>query len=247
LGTAYFHQPIHFVPVFSKTFFFEVILAGIFFGLCSFLLVEILRWGKNFSEKTNLWMPGRGILGGLFLIGLTLIFSTRYLGLGFDTIQASLQGYPVVWYAFILKMIYTSITLNFGGSGGIVVPIFFVGATAGAFLGNFFGDIGTFSAIGLVSLLAGAANTPIAASILALELFGSEMASYASIACVISFLMTGYRSVHPSQLLAMRKTASIRVEIGKELSQVHPQLQPREKSLLGILQKLTGNAKRRKG
>jgi H+/Cl- antiporter ClcA len=111
-----------------------------------------------------------------------------------------------------------------------------VGATSGALLGRFFGDIGTFSALGLVSLLAGATNSPIAASILALELFGADLASYAAaIACVISFLMTGHRRVLPAQVLAMKKTASMDVEVGKELTQVHPRFHLREKSLLGLL------------
>jgi H+/Cl- antiporter ClcA len=171
----------------------------------------------------------------LVLAGLTFVFSAEYLGLGLDTIQSSLHGRQLVWYAFLLKMIFTSITLNFGGSGGIIVPLFFVGAASGGLLGRFFGDIGTFSALGLVSLLAGAANSPIAASILALELFGADLASYAAIACVISFLMTGHRSVLPTQVLAMRKTASMDVEVGKELTQVHPRFHPREKSLLGLL------------
>ncbi len=82
--------------------------------------------------------------------------------------------------------LHPSITLNFGGSGGIVTPIFFIGATSGTLLAKLFNlDISTFSAIGLVSLLAGAANTPISASIMAIELFGTELAPYASIACVI--------------------------------------------------------------
>ena len=63
--------------------------------------------------------------------------------------------------------------------------------------------IATFSAIGLVSLLAGAANTPIAASIMAVELFGPKIAPYAAVSCVISFPMTGHRSVYPSQVLAV--------------------------------------------
>ena len=245
LGITYFHSSLHWAPVFTKTFFSEVIVAGIFFGLCSFLLIEFLRWGKEISERIRIWRPWKGILGGLVLAGLTFAFSTDYSGLGFDTIQSSLQGRQLVWYAFLLKMIFTSITLNFGGSGGIIVPLFFVGATSGSLLGRFFGDIGTFSALGLVSLLAGATNSPIAASILALELFGADLASYAAIACVISFLMTGHRSVLPTQVLAMRKTASMEVEVGKELTQVHPRFRPREKSLLGLLGR-RGKVKRKK-
>jgi H+/Cl- antiporter ClcA len=133
-----------------------------------------------------------------------------------------------------MKIIFTSITLNFGGSGGIVTPIFFIGATSGTLFAQITGlDIATFSAIGLVSLLAGAANTPIAASIMAVELFGPKIAPYAAVACVISFLMTGHRSVYPSQVLAVAKSPSIRVEIGKEVVGIEAELQLRSKGLLG--------------
>jgi H+/Cl- antiporter ClcA len=234
LGVSYFHSPLKFAPVFSHSFFIEIILAGVFFGICSFFLIEILRSGKRLSEKIPLGLPWKGMIGGLILIALTLLYSKEFLGLGLGTIQASLEGKGGVWYAFIVKMVFTSLTLNFAGSGGIVVPILFIGATSGALIGEtFHANIGTFSAIGFVSLLSGSANTPIAASILSLELFGPEIAPYAAIACVISFLMTGHRSVHPTQVLAVRKSASIQVEIGKELENVRAEFQPRSKSIIG--------------
>ena len=105
-------------------------------------------------------------------------------------------------------------------------------------------DIATFSAIGLVSLLAGAANTPIAASIMAVELFGPQVAPYATIACVISFLMTGHRSVYPSQLLAVRKSTSIQVETGKEMENIIPDFKFREASFIGTLLKILRKIKK---
>jgi H+/Cl- antiporter ClcA len=232
-GIRYFYHPISFVPVFSEAFFIKVAFAGIFFGICSFLLVEMLKAGKKVSERLSFWVPLKGLMGGFVLVGLALIFSRQYLGLGLDTIQNSLQGGKNVWYAFILKILFTSITLNFGGSGGIVTPIFFIGATSGTLFAEIIGlDIGTFSAIGLVSLLAGAANTPISASIMAVELFGPKIAPYAAVACVISFLMTGHRSVYPSQVLAVAKSASFHVEIGKELEEIEAEFQPRDKGLI---------------
>ena len=81
-------------------------------------------------------------------------------------------------------------------------------------------------------MLAGAANTPIAASILAVELFGPEVAPYAAIACVISFIMTGHRSVYPSQILSMKKSASINVSLGQEMQSVRPTVEYREQSIL---------------
>jgi H+/Cl- antiporter ClcA len=110
----------------------------------------------------------------------------------------------------------------------------FVGATAGALFGEILqANIATFAAIGFVSLLAGATNAPVAASILFLEFFGPEIAPYAAIACVISFLMTGHRSIHPTQVLAIRKSTSLQVEIGSDLENVKAEFKPRSRSLVG--------------
>lgn len=235
LGITYFYHPIKFIPVFSEAFIIKVILGGIFFGICSRLLIEIMNRLKKFEEGLHLWKPWKAVLGGFILIILTLVFSNQYLGLGIETIQEALEGGQIIWYAFILKIIFTSITLNFGGSGGIVTPIFFIGATSGALFANLFGlDSSTFSAIGLVALLAGAANTPISACIIAVELFGTNIAPYASIACVISFIMTGHTSVYPSQVLAIKKSTTIEVETGKEVESVTPRLKLRRKSLTYI-------------
>jgi len=236
LGITYFYHSISFVPVFSEDFFVKVIFAGIFFGFCSALLIELLKLGSKMSKRLHMSKPLKGILGGLVLISLVFIFSKQYLGLGLETIQSSLEGAKTVWYAFILKIIFTSITLNFGGSGGIVTPIFFIGAASGTLFATLLGlDVATFAAIGLVSVLAGAANTPIAASIMAVELFGPKVAPYATVACVISFLMTGHRSVYPSQILAIKKSPSFEVETGQEIEGVSAQYQFRKNSLIGFL------------
>ncbi len=235
LGAKHFHRNLNFVPTFSEHLFLQVILAGIFFGLCSFLLIEILRTGEKLSKKIQIWKPLKGLIGGSALVVLTLVFSNTYLGLGVNTIRSSLLGRDVPWDAFLLKILYTSVTLNFGGSGGIVTPIFFVGSTAGSFFADMLGaDKATFSALGLVGLLAGAANTPIAASIMALELFGPKLGPYAAIACIISFLMTGHRSVYPSQMIDFRKSSSIHLEGAGEVENVKAHVKPRSKSLIGI-------------
>jgi len=215
LGVTYFHQPLKFEPVFSSFFFMKVCVGGIFFGLCSFLFVEMLTYFKRLSTKIKAPIHYKALLGGATLALLALLFSTRYLGLGLGTIETALTGGQLPMPAFLLKMLFTSITLNFGGSGGIVTPIFFIGATSGSMFGTALGlSASVFAAIGMVSLLAGAANTPISASIMAIELFGASIAPYAAISCVISFLMTGHRSVYPSQVLSMQKSSSIAVKKG---------------------------------
>lgn len=249
LGIAYFHHSLNFVSVFSSFFFFKVCASGLFFGLCSFLFIELLNYFKNISHKIKKPMPIKGILGGIILVGMAFLFSTRYLGLGLDTIETALEGGDIPWSASLMKMLFTSITLNFGGSGGIVTPIFFVGATAGNIFGHALGlDPAVFAAIGMVSLLAGAANTPISASIMAVEIFGPAVAPYAAIACVISFLMTGHRSVYPSQILSMSKSSSIAVEEGREMSDMGgANVTLRAKSITGGIVKALEKIKNKTG
>jgi chloride channel protein, CIC family len=249
LGITYFHEAVCIVPIFTSYFFLKVCLAGLFFGLCSLILIELISLFERLNHRVKMWKPLKGLIGGLALIILTGLFSTRYLGLGLDTITNALQGGPVPGGAFLLKALFTAITLSFGGSGGIVTPIFFVGATAGSVFGSVLGfDMALFSAIGMVSVLAGAANTPISASIMAIELFGPQIAPYAAVACVISFLMTGHRSVYPSQILSLAKSSSLTVAKGSEMRDAGEVLfQPRQRSISGsilkILERLKNNNK----
>lgn len=225
LGIRYFHHALTTPLNFSAVFFYQILLAGVFFGLCSFFLIEMLNLGKKVSEKIKIWKPLKGFVGGSVLIIIALLFSADYLGLGLNTIEASLSGQSLPWYAFILKSFTTSMTLNFGGSGGIVTPIFFIGSSAGNIFAQVLHlDVVLFSALGFVGLLAGAANTPIAASIMAIELFGPQIAPYAALVCVISFLMTGHRSVYPSQILAFKKSKLIDIELGKEIDKSKPRI-----------------------
>jgi chloride channel protein, CIC family len=66
LGITYFHEPLHFVPVFSILFFAKVCV-GIFIGLSSLLLIESLRFFEHLSKRTAIWSPLKGILGGSIL------------------------------------------------------------------------------------------------------------------------------------------------------------------------------------
>ncbi|HAM51531.1 MAG TPA: voltage-gated chloride channel [Nitrospiraceae bacterium] len=247
LGITYFYEPLKFMPVFSSFFFVKVCISGLFFGLCSFLFVEMLKYFKNVSQRIKLAMPYKGLLGGAFLVLLSFLVSTRYMGLGLETIRGALGDGQTPKSAFLLKMLFTSVTLNFGGSGGIVTPIFFVGAASGNTFGSLLGlEPAMFAAIGMVSVLAGAANTPISASIMAIELFGPAIGPYAAISCVISFLMTGHRSVYPSQILSIRKSSSIEVGKGQVMEDLKEiAFRPRSRSIIGGIMKSLEKIKRR--
>lgn len=207
LGVDYIYHPIHFVPVFSEQFFLKMIIAGMFFGLVSILFIEITKFVRvlfrYIALKTRLFWAC--VIGGLLLVAVGYFISPLYLGLGMPGIENVLSGNPPQSpFGFLYKMLTTSITFAAGGIGGIVTPIFFVGAQAGAMLADFLQvDSATLAALGLVAVLAGTANTPLSASIMAIELFGAAIAPYATVACVISFLITGQQSIYPSQRISL--------------------------------------------
>ena len=204
----------------------EVILAGVFFGLISDITITSLKRIGRTVEKIKLNSYLKAFGGGVVLILLSFVVGEQYFGLGLGTINNILQPNPslssdIPWYSFLIKTVFTSITLGVGGSGGIVTPIFYIGATSGHWFGTLMADnhIAFFGALGFVSVLAGTTNAPIAATIMAMELFGLEVAHYAALSIVVSFLITGHRSVFASQLLAMKKSNTLKIEMGEEIGQ----------------------------
>ena len=106
---------------------------GALFGLIALLLIESLRFFERMLRRFERRPYLLAAAGGTALVLLYLAAGDSYAGLGTDTINGVLAGTtPVFAGAFLLKILATSITLETGGSGGIVTPIFFVGATSGA-------------------------------------------------------------------------------------------------------------------
>ena len=206
LGVNYVYHPLAFSPVFSEQFFLKVVAAGVFFGLVSILFIEISKLARvllrYITLRSGMFMTC--MVGGILVVLIGYFASPLYLGLGMEGINGPLSGAPLQSpLGFLYKMITTSVTLAAGGIGGIITPIFFVGAQAGAMLSDFLRvDSATLAALGLVAVLAGSANTPLAASIMAIELFGAPIAPYATVACVISFLITGRQSIFPHQRIS---------------------------------------------
>jgi H+/Cl- antiporter ClcA len=241
-GIIYAYMPISFLTEFSPSLFFKVVIAGIFFGLVSILFIEMMKFTERKVKKIPIWAPLKAAFGGFLLIGIALVFSTDYLNLGLPIIGDALNGKDIVWYAFLLKIVTTCITLGFGGSGGVLTPVFFIGATAGSFFASLFAlNTVIFSAFGVVGLLAGAANTPIAASILAVELFGPSIAPYATIVCVVSFLMTGFRSIYPSQVMAATKSTSLSISRGEDVETAEHHIEYKARKVIVTWRFITRN------
>lgn len=220
---SYFYIAFYSDLDFNYVLLSKVIIGGIFFGLVADFIITTLKASHNYISAIKLHYVLKAFLGGVFIVVLTLIVGEEYLGLGFDTLKQALSPDELIhenlpWYAFIMKTIFTSLTLGFGGSGGVITPVFYVGATSGNFFGSLVdGYIPLFAALGFVSVLAGATSAPIAAMIMAVELFGMNVAHYAAISIIIAFLMTGHRSVFPSQVLHMKKSEAIDVNLGDEI------------------------------
>lgn len=228
LGISYFHYPVSCPAVFTPLSFIGIVAAGLFFGLVSFLFIEAMGLLEKAGAKAGLIF--KALAGSTALIVISILLSTRYLGLGLDSIVSGLEGGQLPWYAFLVKMLTTGLTFAAGGSGGLITPIFFVGTASGSFWASLLHlDLSLFASLGMVAVLAGTTNTPIAASIIAIELFGGKIAPYAAIACVISFLITGHRSIYPEQILNMRKSKLIDVELGKKIEDAEIRFKHKEK------------------
>lgn len=221
-GIPYFHQEIEALPYLSAENVLLCILLGAFCGLTALFFIWSLDVVKNrFTDKKNTLLPS--LSGGLMLSLIGWFLSPAYLGLGMDSIQQSLQGLALAPYAFFAKIAATSITFAAGGSGGIILPTLFVGSAAGNLFAQLLdgNHLAVFSAIGMVALLSAATNTPIASTVIAIELFGPAVAPYAAVACAVSYLVIGHTSIFPTQVLATKKSASLEIEIGKPVQTIH--------------------------
>jgi len=208
----------HTFPDFDTTLLLLAVVGGFAFGFLALVFIECLNGIKRLSDSLPPSFLVQGLLGGGLVLGVGYLVSFEVLGLGTATIQQALQGDPFLWSVFLGKMVTTSLTLRFGGSGGIILPICFVGATSGAVLGGLFHqDHSVFAALGLAGLLAGALNTPITAIILGLELFGLSSGPYLLLTCTIAFLLSGHRSAIPTQLLQLQKAPALQAGINQEI------------------------------
>ncbi len=148
----------------------------------------------------------RIFVGGCIIIILTLLCgSTMFNGAGTEVIAKALSG-ETVWYAFLLKILFTAVTIGAGFKGGEIVPSFFIGATLGCLMGGIFGmDPGFAAAVGMITLFCGVVNAPMASVMLSVELFGGGNVLYFALACAICFIVSGYSSLYQTQGFVFRK------------------------------------------
>jgi len=194
----------------STPLLLKMLAAGLIFGATAILFAELTHGIKSVFRSTVHWAPARPLIGGVVIIGLTYLVGTRdYLGLSLPLIGESFAvGGGVVAGAFALKLLFTAVTLGSGFHGGEVTPLFVIGATLGASLGHLLGAPGPLlAAVGFVAVFAGATNTPLACTVMGVELFGASAIVPLAIACIASYVVAGERGIYGSQRVATTKLA----------------------------------------
>ena len=189
------------MPALTMQSWVWILIGGLLFGLTSRCFTELTHAVGQLA-KTKIPLPYlRPFIGGLLIIALTyLIQSCDYLGLSLPLIQRSFTPQSVFIGAFALKILFTSVTLGTGFKGGEVTPLFGIGAALGSALANLTGQsTAFFAALGFVAVFAGAANTPLACTLMGIELFGSELAVPLAAVCFLSYFVSGQRGIYLAQ------------------------------------------------
>ncbi len=184
----------------------QVVLLAALCGGLSVLFCKGLHWTGGMYRKLLPNSIIRAMAGGILVVALTYLVQTRdYNGAGMNIIQNAMQGQARP-EAFILKMLFTALTLGAGFKGGEIVPTFFVGSTFGCVAGGFLGLDPSFgAAIGLVALFCGVVNCPVTSIILSVELFGAEGLLLFAIACAVSYMLSGYYGLYSGQKILYSK------------------------------------------
>jgi H+/Cl- antiporter ClcA len=196
------HYSIPSIPEMNFTALFWLIIVSVLFGLAALLFSRSTHfWGKLFSKNIK-YPPLRPFIGGIILaVTFYLMGFPKYIGLGVPEIVSSfsIQNAP---HDFLLKILFTGFTLGAGFKGGEVTPLFFVGATLGSALSGIVPlPIALLAGMGFVAVFSGATHTPIACTVMGMELFGIDCGIYIGIACVIAYFSSGSVGIYKSQIV----------------------------------------------
>jgi len=188
-----------------KWLLFAAAMAG-----TSIAFIELTHWLKKAADARAMRLPVRMFIGGVLVIALWKLAGTSdYLGLGVPAIVRAFHDPQLPVLAFAIKLIFTVVTLGAGYLGGEVTPLFFIGASLGNVLARLLGvplDLG--AGIGMAAVFASSANTPLALSVMAMELMGAAIFPHVVIVCVFAYLLSGHRGIYASQRVLLSKSGS---------------------------------------
>lgn len=201
-GIQHDHYLLPAAPDWNLTHLLATLIAGLVFGLAGRLFVTSHHLVSRQMRRIP-YPPLRPFIGGSLIVAVvSLTGAYAYTGLGLDGISAAFQG-PVASWDWFAKLTATVAALGSGFKGGEVTPLFYIGASLGNALAPWLDlPVGLLAAMGFVAVFAGAANTPIACSLMAFELFDAQTAAYASLAAVVSYLFSGHSGIYPTQKTA---------------------------------------------
>lgn len=202
LEVKHTHYSIPFVPNISITNLGLIILAGIVFGLTAMLFSKTTHFFGQLFSKFIAFPPIRPLIGGTILaIAFYFIGNTKFIGLGIPVIVDSFENVSGN-FDFLLKILFTAFTLGAGFKGGEVTPLFFIGATLGSALSAFIPlPIALLAGMGFVAVFSGATHTPVACTIMGMELFGIDCGIYIGLSCLIAYFCSGYIGIYSSQIV----------------------------------------------
>ncbi len=205
-GTHHSEFHIGQVPTLNLRGFILAALAGALFGAVALTFSWVAHHIELFFQKKFTWAPWRPAVGGILVaLAVLAVHTTRYIGLGIPTTLEAFAFHVRPW-DWLMKLLFTALTLGSGFKGGEVTPLFFIGATLGNALSNVIAlPVALLAAMGFVAVFAGAANTPISSVLLAMELFGAEAGSFAAIACIFSYLFSGHSGIYRTQRVVVNK------------------------------------------
>lgn len=196
---------------FTFTVNWQVLVLAVLVGLLGIGMCYVLHEAEHLAAKKlpNPWV--RIVLGGAAIAALTLLVGDhRYNGAGMDMALKAVGG-QADWYDFLLKLLFTAVTLSAGFKGGEIVPTFCIGATFGCVLGGLLGlDPGIAAALGLVGLFCCVTNSPFASIILSIEMFGSSNMYLFAFVCVIAFVISGNWGLYASQIIQFSKSRMVK-------------------------------------
>jgi H+/Cl- antiporter ClcA len=186
----------------------KVILAGVCFGLAGYCFSTLSHTIKKYSLQfiPVKWLAP--VAGGVIIIALTALLGTRdYLGLGVTnpdpggvSIVSAFREGGADTFSWFWKLLFTAITLGMGFKGGEVTPLFFIGAALGNTIAMLTGaPVDLLAGLGFIAVFAGATNTPIACTIMGIELFGGEYTLYYAVACFTAYYFSGHSGIYQAQ------------------------------------------------
>lgn len=200
LGVHHTHYALPFIPDVTAWAVCAMAIAGVLFGLTARGFARATHALSAAMKRAIAYAPLRPFAGGMVVaLAVWLLGTDRYIGLGIPTIVDALQQ-PLPGMDFLAKTAFTIVSLGSGFKGGEVTPLFFIGATLGNALAPLLQQpFALLAAVGFVAVFAGAANTPLASTVMAMELFGPEIGVYAAIACVAAWACSGRPGIYHAQ------------------------------------------------